>query len=62
MTQGAIEVWATLPEEIRHDQSFVPFHQEHERMRGKQVFEPDFETKTAHVNSINIDRSFRHSR
>lgn len=35
VTQGALEVWATLPDEIRHDPSMASFRQEHERIHGK---------------------------
>lgn len=38
VTEGAIEVWASLPDEIRLDQSFVPFHQEHDRRKSKTYF------------------------
>lgn len=38
MTDGAIEVWASLPDEIRLDRTFVPFHQEHERRKSKLIF------------------------
>lgn len=35
VTQGAIEVWATLPDEIRQDPSLASFRQEHERIHGE---------------------------
>lgn len=35
VTQGAVEVWATLPDEIRQDPSLASFRQEHERIHGK---------------------------
>lgn len=35
VTQGAVEVWATLPDEIRQDPSLASFRQEHERLHGK---------------------------
>lgn len=35
VTQGACEVWATLPDEIRKDPSLASFRQEHERIHGK---------------------------
>lgn len=54
VTQGAIEVWASLPEEIRRDQSFVPFHQEHERIKGKQLLKKQFKMKIACVHLIGI--------
>lgn len=43
LTQGAVEVWASLPEGIRCDQSFVPFHEEHERIKGKQIIQVTFQ-------------------
>lgn len=38
VTQGAVEVWATLPDEIRHDPSLASFRHEHERIHGKFLF------------------------
>lgn len=38
VTQGAVEVWATLPDEIRQDPSLASFRQEHERLHGKLNF------------------------
>lgn len=38
VTQGAVEVWATLPDEIRQDPSLASFRQEHERIHGKWPF------------------------
>lgn len=35
VTQGAVEVWANLPDEIRQDPSFTSFRQEHARIHGK---------------------------
>lgn len=35
VTQGAVEVWATLPDEIRQDPALASFRQEHERIHGK---------------------------
>lgn len=35
VTQGAVEVWANLPDEIRQDPSLASFRQEHERIHGK---------------------------
>lgn len=35
VTQGAVEVWATLPDEIRQDPSLASFRQEHERLHGE---------------------------
>lgn len=35
VTQGAVEVWATLPDEIRQDPSLASFRQEHERIHGE---------------------------
>lgn len=35
VTQGAIEVWANLPDEIRQDPSLASFRQEHERIHGE---------------------------
>lgn len=37
VTQGAVEVWATLPDEIREDPSLASFRQEHERIHGKHI-------------------------
>lgn len=37
VTQGAVEVWATLPDEIRHDPSLLSFRQQHERMHGEHM-------------------------
>lgn len=37
VTQGAVEVWATLPDEIRDDPSLASFRQEHERIHGKSL-------------------------
>lgn len=37
VTQGAVEVWATLPDEIRQDPSLASFRQEHERIHGKSI-------------------------
>lgn len=34
VTQGAVEVWATLPDEIRQDPALASFRQEHERIHG----------------------------
>lgn len=34
VTQGAVEVWANLPDEIRQDPSLASFRQEHERIHG----------------------------
>lgn len=41
VTQGAIEVWATLPDEIRQDPSLAPFRQEHERIHGEYIMQHD---------------------
>lgn len=38
VTQGAVEVWATLPDEIRQDPSLASFRQEHERIHGKYIY------------------------
>lgn len=38
VTQGSVEVWATLPDEIRQDPSLASFRQEHERIHGKHQF------------------------
>lgn len=54
MTQGAIEVWASLPDEIRRDQSFIPFHEENERMTSKQIFKPQFEIKKMYYAISNL--------
>lgn len=35
VTQGAVEVWANLPDEIRQDPSLASFRHEHERIHGK---------------------------
>lgn len=35
VTEGAVEVWANLPDEIRQDPSLASFRQEHERIHGK---------------------------
>lgn len=35
VTPGAVEVWATLPAEIRQDAWLASFRQEHERIHGK---------------------------
>lgn len=35
VTQGALEIWAQLPDEIRQDPSLASFRQEHERIHGK---------------------------
>lgn len=35
VTEGALEVWRGLPEQIRQDPSLASFRQEHERLRGK---------------------------
>lgn len=35
VTQGAVEVWANLPDEIRQDPSLASFRQEHERIHGE---------------------------
>lgn len=35
VTQGAVEVWATLPDEIRQDPSLASFREEHERIHGE---------------------------
>lgn len=37
VTQGAVEVWANLPDEIRQDPSLISFRQEHERIHGKPI-------------------------
>lgn len=42
VTQGAVEVWATLPDEIRQDPSLASFRQEHERLHGKWIFISSF--------------------
>lgn len=38
VTQGSVEVWATLPDEIRQDPSLASFRQEHERIHGEYQF------------------------
>lgn len=38
VTQGAVEVWATLPDEIREDPSLASFRREHERIHGKNFW------------------------
>lgn len=35
VTQGAVDIWANLPDEIRQDPSFTSFRQEHARIHGK---------------------------
>lgn len=35
VTQGALEVWAQLPDEIRQDPALASFQKEHERIHGK---------------------------
>lgn len=34
VTEGALQVWRTLPERIRQDPSLASFRQEHERLHG----------------------------
>lgn len=38
VTQGAVEVWANLPDEIRQDPSLASFRQEHERIHGEFTY------------------------
>lgn len=35
VTQGAVDIWATLPDEIRQDPSLASFRQEHERIHSE---------------------------
>lgn len=35
VTEGAVQVWRTLPEIIKQDPSLASFRQEHERLHGK---------------------------
>ncbi|XP_046812184.1 uncharacterized protein LOC124421296 isoform X1 [Lucilia cuprina] len=35
VTEGALQVWRTLPERIRQDPSLASFRQEHERLHGE---------------------------
>lgn len=35
VTQGALEVWAQLPDEIRQDPALASFQKEHERIHGE---------------------------
>lgn len=37
VTQGSVEVWATLPDGIRQDPLLAIFRQEHERIHGKYL-------------------------
>ncbi|KAH8374295.1 hypothetical protein KR200_005773 [Drosophila serrata] len=37
VTEGALQVWRTLPERIRQDPSLASFRQEHERLHGADV-------------------------
>lgn len=39
VTQGAVEVWATLPDGIRHDPSLASFRREHERIHGAYMMQ-----------------------
>lgn len=41
VTEGALQVWRTLPERIRHDPSLASFRQEHERLHGDILFDED---------------------
>lgn len=57
VTQGAVEVWANLPDEIRQDPSLASFRQEHERIHGKCFFLgvfsfQEFRTRFQHSNTI----------
>lgn len=36
--QGAVEVWAALPHEIRRDPSLASFRQHHQRLNGNVLF------------------------
>lgn len=35
VTEGALQIWRTLPEKIRQDPSLASFRQENERIHGK---------------------------
>lgn len=35
VTEGALQIWRTLPEKIRQDPSLASFRQENERLHGK---------------------------
>lgn len=59
VTQGAVDIWATLPDEIREDPSLASFRQEHERIHGKHFeFLVNFVSLVWLVPSSNIQRTF----
>lgn len=37
VTEGSLQVWRTLPPNIRADPSLASFRQEHERLHGKSI-------------------------
>lgn len=37
VTQGSVEIWANLPDEIRQDPALASFRKEHERIHGKKL-------------------------
>lgn len=38
VTQGSVDVWASLPDQIRQDPSFKSFRLEHQRIHGKYAY------------------------
>lgn len=42
VTEGAVQVWRTLPEIIKQDPSLASFRQEHERLHGKYYLYSNF--------------------
>ncbi|CAD7080227.1 unnamed protein product [Hermetia illucens] len=40
VTEGALQVWRNLPEQIRHDPSLASFQEENERMHGEHDDDP----------------------
>lgn len=53
VTQGAVEVWANLPDEIRKDPSFKSFWQQHERIYGKLIIKSSFRVQNdAHFSVV----------
>ncbi|XP_055303066.1 P protein isoform X2 [Sitodiplosis mosellana] len=63
VTQGAVEVWANLPDEIRQDPSLASFRQEHERIHGGHLGVDDQDplpNEDVSVGDENISNNAQH--
>ncbi|XP_055916985.1 P protein isoform X2 [Eupeodes corollae] len=52
VTEGALQIWRSLPEKIRQDPSLASFRQEHERLHAGETLHDDDPLPTEDINAM----------